>query len=209
MVSRHGGGEHPPVREGVLGQVQVGEVSTAAPQQGPKQLAERQRDKWVVLCSLRPMWLCCTTAILALECCTNGYSIDYSWHKMKSEVTKKNHATLFFPWPKHLQFSTEFHRSLTLQICVWKNGPGHNEVRCYCWSNEDKAVFAVCFKIEFILIWGTWLGSLQDNTLSVLMFTQHPSVFTIWAFNCQGKLNHLNVINYLQVKTNTDTICNH
>lgn len=55
MVSRHGGGEHPPVREGVLGQVQVGEVSTAAPQQGPKQLAERQRDKWVVLCLLRPM----------------------------------------------------------------------------------------------------------------------------------------------------------
>lgn len=48
-------GERPPVREGVLGQVQVGEVSTAAPQQGPKQLAEKQRDKWFVLCSLQQM----------------------------------------------------------------------------------------------------------------------------------------------------------
>lgn len=38
------GGERPPVREGVLGEVQVGEVSTAASQQGPKQLAGKHRD---------------------------------------------------------------------------------------------------------------------------------------------------------------------
>lgn len=69
-------GELPPVREGVLGQVQVGEVSAAASQQGPKQLAEKQRDKWVVLCSLQRMRLCCVTVILALERCTNGYSTD-------------------------------------------------------------------------------------------------------------------------------------
>lgn len=35
----------PPVREGVLGQVQVGEVGAAASQQGPEQLAGKQRDK--------------------------------------------------------------------------------------------------------------------------------------------------------------------
>jgi len=33
------------VRKGVLGEVQVGEVSAAASQQGPKQLAERQRER--------------------------------------------------------------------------------------------------------------------------------------------------------------------
>lgn len=32
----------PPVREGVLGEIQVGEVSAAASQQGPKQLPETQ-----------------------------------------------------------------------------------------------------------------------------------------------------------------------
>lgn len=32
------------MRERVLGQVQVGEVSAAASQQGPEQLAEKQRD---------------------------------------------------------------------------------------------------------------------------------------------------------------------
>lgn len=37
------------MREGVLGQVQVGEVSTAASQQSPKQLAEKQREKWAEL----------------------------------------------------------------------------------------------------------------------------------------------------------------
>ena len=39
-----GGGEHPPVGEGVFGQVQVGEVRTAAPQESPKQLVERERE---------------------------------------------------------------------------------------------------------------------------------------------------------------------
>lgn len=35
--------KHRPVREGVLGQVQVGQVGTAAPQQSPEQLAEKKR----------------------------------------------------------------------------------------------------------------------------------------------------------------------
>lgn len=37
--------ESPPVREGVLGQVQVGEVRAATSKQGPKQLAGERRDK--------------------------------------------------------------------------------------------------------------------------------------------------------------------
>lgn len=36
-------GEGSPVREGVPGQVQVGEVGAAASQQGPKQLAETKQ----------------------------------------------------------------------------------------------------------------------------------------------------------------------
>lgn len=36
-------GEGSPVREGVPGQVQVGEVGAAASQQGPKQLAETEK----------------------------------------------------------------------------------------------------------------------------------------------------------------------
>lgn len=36
-------GEGSPVREGVPGQVQVGEVGAAASQQGPKQLAETEQ----------------------------------------------------------------------------------------------------------------------------------------------------------------------
>lgn len=45
----HTGSEHPPVREGVLGQVQVGEVSTAASQQRSKQLeGNRHTDRVMI-----------------------------------------------------------------------------------------------------------------------------------------------------------------
>lgn len=61
------------MREGILGEIQVGEVSAAASQQGPKKLAEKQRTERNELCCVQDsrMGVCCVTVILAPERCTN------------------------------------------------------------------------------------------------------------------------------------------
>lgn len=89
--------EHRPVREGVLGQVQVGEVGTAAPQQGPEQLAEKQRKG-------KPMRLCCVVlcfVMCVVLCNSNLHSSNIQEAKLKTdtdagrrEKVAKNEANL-------------------------------------------------------------------------------------------------------------------
>lgn len=89
--------EHRPVREGVLGQVQVGEVGTAAPQQGPEQLAEKQRKG-------KPMRLCCVAlcfVMCVVLCNSNLHSSNIQEAKLKTdtdagrrEKVAKNEANL-------------------------------------------------------------------------------------------------------------------
>lgn len=66
------------MREGVPGQVQVGEVGAAASQQRPKQLAETERNQ-VVLCDWDVF-----TVILAPRCPTDGPADRFNLTALKS-----------------------------------------------------------------------------------------------------------------------------
>lgn len=99
--------EHRPVREGVLGQVQVGEVGTAAPQQGPEQLAEKKKKG-------KPMRLRCVVLAVAddviLLCNSDLRSSALSKQIQRSskliptqaEGQKKREVKLIFCWPANL-----------------------------------------------------------------------------------------------------------